>query len=110
MPEKYLPIGTVVTLKEATVKLMITGFCMINNENPDSGVYDYCGIPYPAGEISVDGKALFNHDQIDTINHMGMESEENTEYINTIKMIISGANPKQAESPVFPETLYEELL
>ncbi len=109
MKEKYLPIGTVVTLKEATVKLMITGFCMMNSEAPDDGVYDYCGIPYPIGEISLEGKALFNHDQIQEINHMGMESEEFNECIENIKVILAESNPPQAKSPVFPDVLHELL-
>lgn len=110
MKEKYLPIGTVVTLKGATVKLMITGFCMLNTEDPEKGVYDYCGIPYPIGEISLEGKGLFNHEQIETINHMGMESDEFNEYITNMKMLLAESNPKQAESPVFPDVLHEELL
>lgn len=109
MREKYLPIGTIVTLKEATVKLMITGFCMLNTEDPEAGVFDYCGIPYPCGEISLEGKALFNHDQIQEINHMGLESDEFNEYIENIKVILAESNPPQAKSPEFPDVLHEFL-
>ena len=34
MEEKYLPIGTVVLLKEATKRVMITGYASIS---PDTG-------------------------------------------------------------------------
>ena len=33
--EKYLPIGSVVILKGATKRLMISGFCAIDNSNKD---------------------------------------------------------------------------
>ena len=48
MNTKFLPIGTVVSLKGANKKLMITGFCMYNKEN-NNQMYDYCGYHFPEG-------------------------------------------------------------
>lgn len=87
MKEKYLPIGTVVTLKGGTVKLMIVGFCVTSEEH--KGVmFDYSAVPYPIGEIVEGGRGMFNHDQIETINHMGYESEEDLEYKQQIKLFL----------------------
>lgn len=88
MKEKYLPIGTVVTLKGGTVKLMIVGFCAISPDH-EGVMFDYSALPYPVGEIVEGGRGLFNHDQIETINHMGLESEEDLEYKEQIKMFMT---------------------
>ena len=87
MKEKFLPIGTVVTLKGGTVKLMIVGFCAVSEEHPGV-MFDYSALPYPVGEIVEGGRGLFNHDQIETINHMGYESKEDLEYKEQINMIL----------------------
>lgn len=73
MKEKFLPIGTVVTLKGGTVKLMIIGFCVTSPDH-EGIMFDYSALPYPIGEVADGTRAMFNHDQIETINHMGYES------------------------------------
>ena len=87
MKEKFLPIGTVVTLKGGTVKLMITGFCVTTPEH-EGVMFDYSALPYPIGEIVNDSRAMFNHEQIETINHMGYESEEDIEYKKQINLFL----------------------
>ena len=52
IPEKYLPIGTVVILKEGTKRIMITGFCSIDNGNKEK-VYDYSGCMYDFSFITL---------------------------------------------------------
>lgn len=72
--EKYLPIGTVVMLRKATKRVMITGFCYMNQS--DNKMYDYQGCIYPEGIIRIDKNLLFNHEQIDKIYHLGLIDEE----------------------------------
>ena len=91
MKEKFLPIGTVVTLKGGTVKLMIVGFCAISPDH-EGLMFDYSAVPYPVGEIIEGGRGLFNHDQIEIINHMGYESEEDEEYKQEIKTFLEIGN------------------
>ena len=47
--EKYLPMGSVVLLKDAKKRIMITGFCL---ETEDGKMYDYTGCLYPEGYVS----------------------------------------------------------
>lgn len=75
MKEKYLPIGTVVLLKEATKTLMITGYCSSTPEAPEK-VYDYVAGLFPEGGLAGFDVALFDHEQIGQIIHMGLENEE----------------------------------
>lgn len=73
--KKYLPIGTVVCLKDGTKRAMIIGFCAISEDNSKT-VYDYSGCLYPEGLISSNQILLFNHDQIDKIYHVGLVCKE----------------------------------
>ncbi len=75
--EKYLPIGTVVMLNGGTKRVMITGFCAMDaSENAEPEVYDYSGCMYPEGFLSSDQVCLFNHDQIETVYHLGLQDDE----------------------------------
>lgn len=71
---KYLPIGTVVLLKNAKKKVMITGFCSTTENNNE--VFDYTGCLYPEGFLSSEQILLFNHDKIEKIYYMGLVDEE----------------------------------
>ncbi len=73
--KKFLPIGTVVMLKEGTKRVMITGFCSAAQEDPNT-VWDYTGCPYPEGYISSDQTCLFNHSQINKIYYSGFKDDE----------------------------------
>lgn len=84
--EKFLPIGSIVILKEAKKKLMITGFCAINDET--KAQYDYCGCLYPEGQLAVKETFLFNHDQIAKIFYLGYDDDEEKEFKKQLKKII----------------------
>lgn len=73
--EKYLPIGTVVMLKGGTKRVMIIGFCAVAKTNVDK-LYDYSGCLYPEGLLSSEQVALFDHEQIEEVYHMGLANDE----------------------------------
>lgn len=73
--EKFLPIGTVVMLKEGTKRVMITGFCSAAEEDPNK-VWDYTGCPYPEGYISSNQTCLFDHSQINKVYYTGLKDDE----------------------------------
>ncbi len=82
--EKYLPIGTVVLLKDAEKRLMITGFCTSSEDDVEK-VYDYSGCLYPEGIISSKQTFLFNHNQITKIFHFGLRDEEEQKLQEVLK-------------------------
>ena len=82
---KFLPIGTVVLLKGATKRLMITGVCSYDEQTRDKA-YDYTGCLYPEGIISSKKMALFDHSQIEKIYYLGLRDKEEIEFKQ--KMII----------------------
>lgn len=77
--EKYLPIGSVVLLKEAKKRVMITGFAAKGKETVDR-IFDYMGCLYPEGIISSDKNLLFDHEQIDKIYYLGYSDGEEKEF------------------------------
>ena len=90
MKEKYLPIGTVVTLKDATKKIMVIGYCPV--ENGHNQMYDYSACLYPEGVIDSNKILLFNHDQIATIHFEGYVSDEFQKSNEQIKQLVSSSS------------------
>ena len=89
--EKYLTIGTVVILKDAKKRIMITGFCCID-ESDTSKMYDYSACLYPEGIVASDTNMLFNHDQIDKIFALGYSDDEEKEFKENLKAALESAN------------------
>ncbi len=86
--EKYLPIGTVVLLEGAKKRVMITGFCAIEKNNPNK-VWDYSGCIYPEGFLNSNQTCLFNHSKIEKISYLGLaDDEEEKMFKNKLKKII----------------------
>ena len=92
--EKFLPIGSVVLLKGGKKKLMITGYCMKTEEEPDK-IYDYNGCLFPEGEINSKITSVFDHKQIEKVFFKGYESEETEEFFKTIKAKLAEIEKKQ---------------
>lgn len=77
--EKYLPIGTVVVLKGATKRIMITGFASMSPETGND-IFDYSGCVYPEGFFDYNQVCVFNHDQIEKVYFTGYSDEEEKEF------------------------------
>lgn len=103
MKEKYLPIGTVVLLKGATKRLMITGYCSLVDTN-STKIYDYIGSMFPEANLGGSDVALFDHDQIDVVSHMGLVDDEfkefNTNLFNIVHDIDSSIEKQKPAAPV----------
>ena len=89
--EKYLPLGTVVLLKEAKKRVMIIGFCCLD-EKDKTKVFDYSGCIYPEGMIASDKNLLFNHNQIEKIFHLGYSDEEEKLFKEKLKIVLEKTN------------------
>ncbi len=91
--EKYLPVGTVVMLKNGSKRAMICGFCPIS----EGKTYDYVGCLYPEGQISPDKSLLFNHDQIEKIYFKGFVDEEEKQFKEQLKIALQKIHDKKPE-------------
>lgn len=96
LKEKFLPIGSIVLLNNNTKKIMITGFCSVDDENKDI-LYDYSGCLYPEGYLSSDSVCLFNHDQIEELIYLGYECDEEQKFKDTLNEIVEKYNSGQIQ-------------
>lgn len=77
MKEKYLPIGSVVLLKNGTKKLMISSYLIFSaGEEKERKMFDYGGCPFPEGIIESEYAIGFNHEDIAEVIHVGLEDDE----------------------------------
>lgn len=88
MKEKFLPIGTVCTLKGINKKIMISGFFGISYRGKLK-MYDYTGVEYPEGLLLQNRTYSFNHANIEKIEFIGYESEEHKILSNNLLNNIS---------------------
>ena len=88
IPEKFLPIGTVVVLKGGKKELMIMSYCIIpTGEAYDKAgkvdiqdkMFDYGACTYPEGMITSDQLFAFNHENIDRIVYNGYQTDAQKE-------------------------------
>lgn len=86
--EKFLPIGTVVMLQGGSKRVMITGFCSVEEGKKDK-VWDYCGCLYPAGVLSSKQTCLFDHSQIESVHHLGLVDEEEENFKKRLNEIVA---------------------
>lgn len=72
---RILPIGSVVLLKNTSQPVMIFGFLQeslaTNNE-----MYDYIGVPYPLGNISIESQVGFQMTSIEEVLFEGYKTED----------------------------------
>ncbi len=80
--QELLPIGSVVLLKGAESKLMITGR-IVCDENMDQ-IYDYVGVVYPVGVSGENDQYFFNRDAIELPFFIGYQDEEELEFRNEV--------------------------
>ena len=81
--DEFLPVGTVVKIKEKG-KMMIAGIGQISNNY----LFDYIGYPYPEG-FTGDNGYLFNKNDIMEILYEGYSTKESKEYIKDVEKQIS---------------------
>ncbi len=83
----YLPLGSVVYLRGATGKLMITSRALIVKNGDKEVFFEYAGVPFPEGLVS-DKLVYFNHDGIAKVVYEGFRDEEDEIVIGNIHAYI----------------------
>ena len=72
--QPYLPIGSVVLLKNARKRVMIYGRKI--KAQDEEKVYDYLGCLYPEGVLDSEKVILFDHSQIQMVYFIGFQDLE----------------------------------
>ena len=118
MKKEFLPIGTVVLLKNATKKIMITGYLPKTKGKPDE-IYDYSACLFPEGIVASNQTAVFNTEQIAEIIQPGYSNEETEKFVAALNEIVNAENVQTVQedtaesseggaAPVQPEPVVEE--
>ncbi|MEG2146637.1 MAG: DUF4176 domain-containing protein [Lachnospiraceae bacterium] len=77
--KQYLPIGSVVLLKEGTKKIMIYGRKQIAVDSGEE--YDYIACFYPEENINDQYMFLFNNEDIEATIFEGFKDDEEVEFV-----------------------------
>ena len=97
MKDKFLPIGTIVLLKNGKKEIMVTcygimpqGTIVVNGQEQDGGnkMFDYGGCTYPEGLINPQNLICFNHENIEKVCYMGYETDSFNEFNEGLKEMI----------------------
>lgn len=86
--QKFLPLGSVVRLKNAKLPVMIIGYTVIPEEDQNK-IYDYNATFYPMGTIDTSIVTPFNHKDIEEVIFVGFEDESSKEYRKNLKKMDS---------------------
>lgn len=91
---EYLPIGSVVLLKNAMKKTMVIGIMpIVTKDDGKQKSYDYTGVLYPEGLLSIKASFVFNQEQITDVVFRGYENPEREDFIRRLE-----ANMEKRES------------
>lgn len=88
IPEKYLPLGTVVLLKNGRHRAMIVGYGIKLDGDPNNRFYDYMGSLFPEGIFTSEQSLAFDHSDIDKIFYMGYKDKETEEFMKKLKELM----------------------
>ena len=85
MKNRFLPIGTIVLLKNGKKEIMITSYGVMpegeiivngKTESGDKKMFEYGGCTYPEGFVNPSNIICFNHSNIEKVCYMGYETDE----------------------------------
>lgn len=71
---KFLPLGSIVLLKNGKKRLMVCGRCQ--KVADQQRIYDYSGCYYPEGLINPNEVYLFNNENIERTYFLGFQDQE----------------------------------
>lgn len=82
MKEDFLPLGSIVLLKDAKRYVVVIGYTVV--EEGSKEVWDYLGCAYPIGVVDPTKNLLFNKDQIKEVIFTGFRDEEGRRFRNKL--------------------------
>lgn len=102
----FLPIGSIVTLKEdhdnPKTNLMITLRLPLTDLNGQSGYFDYAGCIYPYGMLD-DKLYYFNNDDIDEIVFKGYVNATEKELVDKIEKNVNDIGYKRLSNKKYTQ-------
>ena len=100
MEQKYLPIGSVCTVKGKTKKMMITGYYSVSF-NGNLKIKDYVGCAYPEGLLLPEATSSFNHDEISSVDFIGYKNEEQRTFEKLLDRLTNNEKTEEEKAADF---------
>ena len=94
MEKKYLPIGTVCSLKGKNKKTMIIGYYSVKF-NGNLKINDYYGCSYPEGLLIPDQILSFNHTDIEKIEFVGYVDENQRKFMDIFNSVTGNISEEE---------------
>ena len=88
--KKYLPIGSVVLLKESQKRIMIVG--VKQKQVGSDKVWDYSACLYPEGILDPDKLFLFDNEQIERLYFIGLQDGEGLAFSQKLSQLDNKIN------------------
>ena len=77
-----LPIGSVVYLREGTVKMVIIGRSnLLTPPEKETVLFDYSAVIYPLGYVGENEIYFFNKEDVDKVEFEGYSDSENEQFL-----------------------------
>lgn len=95
MDINLLPIGSVISLKDAKKRLMIVGVSVYSTS--ENKKFDYAGILFPEGFMDQNHMILFSHQDIEKIHGLGYINAEMQAFRLAFQNIKTEKENKNAE-------------
>lgn len=80
--KKYLPIGSVVLLKNSNKRIMIVG--VKQKQASSDKVWDYSACLYPEGILDPEQLYLFDSEQIERLYFIGLQDGEGLAFLDRL--------------------------
>ena len=96
-----MPVGSVVLLEGGTKKVIIVGILQAKNqENGNTMIYDYLGVPYPEGYLGEESAFLFQHASIREVAFRGYDDEERETFLNLLEKVVASVDVELQGQPL----------
>lgn len=93
--KKFLPIGSVVLLKESQKRIMIVG--VKQKQVGSDKVWDYSACLYPEGILSPDKLFLFDAEQIERLYFVGLQDGEGLAFLDKLNNLSMAEAENESE-------------
>ena len=100
MEQKYLPIGSVCTLKGKNKKVMVTGYYSVEF-NGNLKIKDYMGCVYPEGMLLPEQTCIFNHTDIEKVDFLGLKNDEFYIFKNLLNRLTGNEKSEEEKAAEF---------
>lgn len=105
--EKYLPIGTICSVKGRNKLVMITGYYDVEF-NGNLRFSDYSGVSYPEGTLKPGSRIGFNHSDIEEVVYSGYVDNDFSKFQELLKGMNEKENTGVVSSKLYSKIEFDE--